>query len=99
MQGQALDAGQCNVLGNLNTKTPQADNKDVGGAHTLHGLVTEHVELSAVQRFIDLALANGRVVDLEASDEVDFFARHYGVLPRTVLRVSSCYASLLQSLR
>lgn len=77
MQGQALDAGQSNVLGNLDTKAPEADNENIGGAHTLHGLVPEHVELSTVQGLIDLALANGRVVDLEASDEVDFFARHF----------------------
>jgi hypothetical protein len=73
---QRLDTGERDVLRNLDTETPQTGNEDVGGAHTLHGLVAEHVQLPAVEGLVNLAIAAssffelrnscGRAIDLHA---------------------------------
>lgn len=43
----------------------------MGSAHALHGLVTQDIELSAVERLVDVIVANDRFVDLHPGDEVD----------------------------
>lgn len=68
---EALDAGQGDVLGDLDTQTLEADDKDVGCAHALHGLVAQDIELSAVERLVDIIVAYDGVVDRHPRDEVD----------------------------
>jgi hypothetical protein len=68
---QALDTSKSNVLGDLNTKTLLADNENIGSAHALHRLVTQHIELTTVERLIDLVRGDHRVVYLHSGDQVD----------------------------
>lgn len=63
-QRERFDTGEGNVLRDLDTKTSQTGNEDVGGAHALHGLVAEHVQLPAVEGLVDLAIAARRLFEL-----------------------------------
>lgn len=71
VERQALYASQGDVLGDFDAKTLETNNKNVGGSHALHGLVPEDVELSTVEGFIDLVMANDRFVYLHFGREVD----------------------------
>lgn len=70
---EALDAGQGNVLCDLDTQALEADDQDIGSAHALHRLVAQDIELAAVEGLIDLACALGhdRLVDLHPGNQVD----------------------------
>lgn len=71
VEGQALDASEGDVLGNLDTEALEANNEHVGSAHALHGLVAQHIELPAVERLVDLGGPHDRLVHLHPGDEVD----------------------------
>lgn len=49
VESQALDASKSDVLGDLNAEPLQTHDENVGGTHTLHGLVAQNVELPTVQ--------------------------------------------------
>lgn len=68
---QALDTGQGNILRNLYTETLETDNEDVGSTHAAHGLVSQDIELSAVERLIDVCGSDDRVVDLHSGRKID----------------------------
>lgn len=69
VEGQALDASKSNVLCDFDTETLQTDDEDVGSAHALHGLVSQYIELSAVEGFVDFgSVRDDRVVYLEPGD-------------------------------
>lgn len=68
---QALDACQGDILGDLDTKTLETDDEDVGRAHALHGLVAQDIELAAVEGLVDLGGADDGIVDLHPGREVD----------------------------
>lgn len=68
---QALDSGQGNILRNLYTETLETNNEDVGGTHAAHGLVSQDIELSAVEGFVDVCGSNNRVVDLHSGRKID----------------------------
>lgn len=40
----------------LDTKASEANNQDMGCAHPLHSLMPQHIQLPAVQRFINIAI-------------------------------------------
>lgn len=69
---KALDAGQGDVFGDFDTEALESDDEHVRSAHALHGLVSQHIELSAVERFVDLIVADDGLVDLHPGDQVDF---------------------------
>jgi hypothetical protein len=71
VEGEALDAGKGDVLGDLDTETLEANDEHVRGAHALHSLVAEHIELSAVEGFVDVVRPHDRLVHLHPGDEVD----------------------------
>ena len=71
VEGKALDAREGHILGDLDTETLEADDEHVGRAHALHGLVAQHIKLSAVEGFVDFGRAHDRLVDLHPGDEVD----------------------------
>lgn len=71
MEGQALDAGEGDVLGYLDTKALESHDEHVGSAHALHGLVAQDIELSAVERLVDVVVPNDGLVDLHPGDQVD----------------------------
>ncbi len=58
VEGKALDASKGDILGDFDTETLETDNKHVRRAHALHGLMAEDIELSAVERFVDLGRAH-----------------------------------------
>jgi len=71
VEGQALDACKGDILGNLNTKTPKANDEHVRRAHALHCLVAKDIELATVERLIDLGRARVRVIDLHLVDGIN----------------------------
>lgn len=71
MECQALDTGEGDVFGYLNTEALESHDEHVGCAHALHGLVAQDIELSAVERLVDVVVPNDRFVDLHPGDQVD----------------------------
>ena len=61
MQGDGLDPSEDDVLGDLYAEALEAGDEDVGLRHLLHGLVPKHVQLTRVQRLVNVATA-GRTV-------------------------------------
>jgi hypothetical protein len=59
VEGEALDAGKGDILCDLDTESLQTDDQDVGCAHALHSLVTQHIELATVQGLVDLGAHAG----------------------------------------
>lgn len=70
-EGEALDAGQGDILCDLDAQALETDDEHMRGAHALHGFVAQNIELSAVEGLVDLIVTDGRFVDLHPGDEVD----------------------------
>jgi hypothetical protein len=87
---QALDTSQRNILRNLYTETFQTDNEDVGGAHAAHGFVSQNIELSAVERLIDVCGSDDGLVDLHSGRKIDL-GKLGGLGKRVLVSLHSCH--------
>lgn len=72
MEGQALHASEGDVLGYLDTEAFESHDEHIGRAHAFHGLMAQDIELSAVERLVDVVVPNDGLVDLHPGDQVDF---------------------------
>lgn len=72
MHCETLYTSKGNVLCNLDTKTLETNDEDVGGAHASHGFVAQDIELATVERLVDFIVSDYRIVDLHAGSKVDF---------------------------
>lgn len=71
VNGETLDARQGDILGDFNTEALKTNNKNIGSAHALHGLMAQNIELSAVEGLIDFGVSNNGFVNLHASRQIE----------------------------
>lgn len=53
VDGDGLDTGKADVLGHLDAQAAHADDKDIADGHALHGVVSQDIQLAAVEALID----------------------------------------------